>query len=61
MGCMKSLGEVNLLGYAKAFPSTLIGAFSSGTGTAGPFASGLYLLLLYAGFENLYVNMYKIN
>lgn len=34
-----------MLGYNKAFPSQLIGFWGSGTGFAGPFASGLFILL----------------
>lgn len=46
-----------MLGYAKHFPSFLIGAWSSGTGLAGIFGSGAYLLLVYAGVKDLYVNI----
>ena len=49
MGCTQSLGEVNFLGYSKNFPPALVGAFGSGTGMAGPFGSGLYLVLVWIG------------
>jgi hypothetical protein len=44
-----------MLGYNKAFPSTLVGFWGSGTGAAGPFASGLYILLTAAEISDLYV------
>ena len=49
IGTMKSLGEVNMLGYTKVFPPKLIGAFGTGIGISGPLSSGLYLSLVFAG------------
>lgn len=44
-GCSASLGESTLLGLLKGFPSRLVGAFSSGTGFAGVFGAGIFLVL----------------
>jgi hypothetical protein len=55
MGSISSLGEVNLLGFAKGFPPQLVGAISSGTGMAGPFGSGVYIALVAIGMKDLYV------
>ena len=55
MGSTCSLGEVNFLGYARAFPPTLVGGFGSGTGMAGPFGSGVYLALVALGTKDIYV------
>jgi hypothetical protein len=52
---MQSLGEACMLGYNKSFPSQLIGFWGSGTGCAGPFASGLFILLTAAKIPDLYV------
>jgi hypothetical protein len=57
MGSVCSLGEVNLLGFAKGFPPQLVGAISSGTGMAGPFGSGVYLALVAIGMKDLYVSL----
>ena len=56
IGTMKSLGEVNMLGYTKIFPPKLIGAFGTGIGISGPLASGFYLALIYASVPTLVVN-----
>lgn len=44
-GCAASLGESTLLGLLKGFPSRLVGAFSSGTGFAGVFGAGIFIVL----------------
>jgi len=44
IGSSCSFGESLILGYLKSFESTLVGAFSSGTGGAGVGGSSLYLL-----------------
>ncbi len=54
-GCMQALGEACMLGYNKAFPPSLVGFWGSGTGFAGPFASGLYILLTAVEISDLYV------
>lgn len=41
-------------GYLKVFPSKLVGGWSSGTGCAGPFGSGLVLVFKAIGFD-LYI------
>ena len=56
MGCTQSLGEVGVLGFAKGFPSILVGGFSSGTGMAGPFGASIYLALVALGVKDLYVS-----
>ncbi|KAL4490884.1 hypothetical protein ABPG72_008620 [Tetrahymena utriculariae] len=44
-GTMQAFGESVMLGYLKVFPSRLVAGWSSGTGFAGPFGSGLLLVL----------------
>jgi len=44
-GCGSSLGESTLLGLLKGFPTRLVGAFGSGTGFAGVFGSGIFIVL----------------
>ena len=44
-GCTCALGESTILGFLKGFPSRLVGAFGSGTGFAGVFGSGIFLVL----------------
>lgn len=44
-GTVTALGESTILGFCKGFPSSYVGCFSSGTGFAGIFGSGLLLLL----------------
>ena len=44
-GCTCALGESTILGLLKGFPSRLVGAFGSGTGFAGVFGSGIFLVL----------------
>jgi battenin len=49
-GISTALGESTILGFCKGFPSTYVGLFSSGTGFAGIFGSGLLLILKMNGF-----------
>ena len=44
-GTTASLGESTILGLLKGFPGRLVGAFSSGTGFAGVFGAGIFLIL----------------
>lgn len=44
-GMTSSFGESTILGFLKGFPSKLVGRFSSGTGMAGVFGSGIFLVL----------------
>lgn len=44
-----------MLGYCKNFNSKLIGFWSSGTGFAGIFGSGYYLILKALELEEIYV------
>lgn len=44
-GISTSLGGCTILGFCKGFPSELVGYYSSGTGFAGIFGSGILLLL----------------
>lgn len=44
-GAMQAFGESVMLGYIKVFPPRLVAGWSSGTGFAGPFGSGLLLVL----------------
>lgn len=44
-GCTCALGESTILGFLKGFPSKLVGGFGSGTGFAGVFGSGIFLVL----------------
>lgn len=46
-----------MLGYSKSFPSQLVGFWSSGTGFAGPFASGYYLGLTALKIPEIYVKL----
>jgi hypothetical protein len=47
-GIGTALGESTVLGFCKGFPSTYVGLFSSGTGFAGIFGSGMLLMLKHA-------------
>lgn len=44
-GVVTALGESTVLGFCKEFPSSYVGFYSSGTGFAGIFGSGLLLVL----------------
>ena len=44
-GIVTALGESTVLGFCKGFPSSYVGLYSSGTGFAGIFGSGMLLLL----------------
>lgn len=44
-GLASAFGESTILGLIKGFPSRLVGAFSSGTGFAGVFGAGIFLVL----------------
>jgi battenin len=52
MGITCALGESTVLGFCKAFPSTIVGFFGSGTGFAGVFGSGIILILKGAGLDD---------
>ena len=52
LGVVSALGESTTLGFCKGFPSTIVGNFSSGTGFAGVFGSGIILVLKGAGLNN---------
>ena len=52
IGLMSSFGESVLLGFLKYYPSSMAGAWSSGTGMAGVFGSAFYLALHGAGVSN---------
>ena len=52
LGVCSALGESTTLGFCKGFPSTIVGNFSSGTGFAGVFGSGIILILKGAGLSN---------
>lgn len=54
-GMGSALGESTTLGYCKGFPSNVVGFFSSGTGFAGIFGSGIILLLKGAGLDDAYI------
>ena len=49
-GISTALGESTILGFCKGYPSEYVGLFSSGTGFAGIFGSGLLLILKMNGF-----------
>ena len=51
-GIASSLGESTTLGFCKGFPSTIVGHFGSGTGFAGVFGSGIFLLLTSIGLSD---------
>lgn len=51
-GVGSALGESTTLGFCKGFPSNIVGFFSSGTGFAGIFGSGIILLLKGAGLSD---------
>lgn len=57
---MQSFGEATMLGYSKSFSSSLIGFWSSGTGFAGIFGSGFFLVLRALHFTDFWV-IYHIN
>jgi len=44
-GVAAALGESTVLGFLKGFPGITVGFFSSGTGFAGIWGSGLLILL----------------
>lgn len=44
-----------MLGYSKSFSSSLIGFWSSGTGFAGIFGSGFFLVLRALKFTDFWV------
>jgi len=44
-GSACSIGEITVLGFLKSFPRHLVGHFSSGTGMAGIFGSGILIVL----------------
>ena len=48
VGISQSFGEAVVFGYLKGFPSSMIGDVSTGTGSAGPFAS--FSVLFFRGF-----------
>lgn len=48
-----------MLGYCKSFSSSLIGFWSSGTGFAGIFGSGFFLVLRALKFTDFWV-LYNI-
>jgi battenin len=50
-GVGTALGESTILGFCKGFPSIYVGLFSSGTGFAGIFGSGILLILKGNGFS----------
>eukprot|EP00743_Colponemidia_sp_Colp-15_P006146 GILK01006606.1.p1 GENE.GILK01006606.1~~GILK01006606.1.p1 ORF type:complete len:460 (+),score=74.39 GILK01006606.1:123-1382(+) len=52
VGSASSFGESVNLGFLRAFPSELVGAWSSGTGMAGVLGSGLYLILSSANLQD---------
>lgn len=52
IGLMSSFGESVLLGYLKYYPSTMAGAWSSGTGAAGVLGAAFYLGMHGAGVSN---------
>ncbi|CAK83473.1 unnamed protein product (macronuclear) [Paramecium tetraurelia] len=54
-GCMQSFGEATMLGYSKSFSSSLIGFWSSGTGFAGIFGSGFFLVLRALKFTDFWI------
>lgn len=45
IGSFTSVGDGTIIGFMKAIPADNIAGWSSGTGFAGIFGSGLYLLL----------------
>ena len=57
-GVSSAFGEVVLLGYLKSFPNVLVGAWSSGTGWAGVFGAGIYLILKGSGLGMIIVYIY---
>lgn len=52
IGASSTFGESVLLGYLKAYPTSLTGAWSSGTGMAGVLGSAFYLGLNAAGVSD---------
>jgi battenin len=50
-GISSSLGGCTILGFCKGFPSEVVGYYGSGTGFAGIFGSGIFLIL--KGLANL--------
>eukprot|EP00051_Salpingoeca_urceolata_P005871 m.78272 g.78272 ORF g.78272 m.78272 type:complete len:420 (+) comp14578_c0_seq1:219-1478(+) len=50
-GASSSFGESCTLGYLRLYPSTLVNAWSSGTGMAGVGGSALYLLYSFANLS----------
>ena len=47
VGLSGAIGESLVLGFLKSFPSHLVVGWSSGTGLAGVYGSGFYLLMQY--------------
>ena len=45
IGVQRSIGESTILGFLKGFPGESVGFFSSGTGFAGIFGSGILIIL----------------
>jgi len=58
-GAMQAFGESVMLGYIKVFPPRLVAGWSSGTGFAGPFGSGLLLVLKAVDLDLYIVKYYK--
>lgn len=45
VGVSSSIGESLIVGFLKGFPSHLIAGWSSGTGFAGVYGSGFYIIM----------------
>eukprot|EP01016_Furgasonia_blochmanni_P017808 TRINITY_DN2047_c0_g1_i19.p1 TRINITY_DN2047_c0_g1~~TRINITY_DN2047_c0_g1_i19.p1 ORF type:complete len:561 (-),score=83.75 TRINITY_DN2047_c0_g1_i19:239-1876(-) len=60
MGTSSSLGESTMLGFLKGFPSELVVGWGSGTGFAGVYGSGFYLIMQSLEVENKYVFLMMI-